>query len=124
MDQDGLEETVGRCVGVFYADNDMIGSRDLEWQKHTMNVLVELFRMYSLAANIAKSQEMTCQPGALWAVILEEAMALKCTGVGDSYQVIIQRRIPCLEYEVELKAGYMTAHHRCMHRTEPKIDWS
>ena len=25
---DGLEETVGRCLGVFYADDDMVGSQE------------------------------------------------------------------------------------------------
>ena len=37
---DGLVETVGRCLGVFYADADMVISRDLDWLKHAMKVLV------------------------------------------------------------------------------------
>ena len=51
-------------------------------------------------------------------------MALKCTWVGDSYSVIIQRRITCQEFGVELTAGSMTAQRRRMHGTEPAIDWS
>ena len=31
MTQDGLGETVGRCVCIFYADDGMIGSRDSDW---------------------------------------------------------------------------------------------
>ena len=28
VDHDGLGETVGRCLGVFYADDGMVGSRE------------------------------------------------------------------------------------------------
>ena len=28
VDHDGLRETVGRCLGVFYADDGMVGSRE------------------------------------------------------------------------------------------------
>ena len=51
-------------------------------------------------------------------------MALKLTGVEDSYQVILRRQIPCPECVVELTAGYMMAHRRRSHGTEPAIDWS
>ena len=73
---------------------------------------------------VAKSGTITCQPGALQAGVLEESMALKYTGVGDSYQVILQRRITCPECGVEITAGYMTVHCRHMHGTDPAIDWS
>ena len=53
--QDGLGETVVRCFGEFYADDVMVGSCDLDWLQHAMNVLVGLFRSYGLAANVAKS---------------------------------------------------------------------
>ena len=55
--------------------------------------------------------------------MLEEAKAMKCMGVGDSYQVRLQRRIPCPEYGVDLTVVSMTSHRRHMHRTEPTIDW-
>ena len=51
-------------------------------------------------------------------------MALNCTGVGDSYQVILQRQISCLECGVEITMGSMTEHRCRMHGTEPAIDWS
>ena len=82
-----LGETIGRCLGVFYANNGMVISRNSDWLQHKMNVLVGIFRRYGLAANIAKSCTTTCQPGALQARMSEEAMALKCMGVGDSYSV-------------------------------------
>ena len=75
--QDELGETVGICLGVFYADNGMVGSRDSDWLQHVLNVLVGLFRRYDLAANIATSRTMTCQSGSLKAGMSEEAMALK-----------------------------------------------
>ena len=81
---DRLGDTVGRCLGVFYANYGMDGSRDSEWPQHAMNVLVGLFRRYGLAANVPKSRTMTCQPGALRAGTLEDSIALKCTGAGYS----------------------------------------
>ena len=62
---DSMVETVGRCLGVFYDNNGMVGSRNPKWLHHAMNVLVGLFRRYGLAANVAKSHTMTCQPDAL-----------------------------------------------------------
>ena len=59
VDHDGLGETVGRCLGLFYSGDGMVGSRDSEWFQHAMNVLVVLFRRYGLAANAAKSRTMT-----------------------------------------------------------------
>ena len=88
-----------------------------------MNVLVGLFRGYGLAANVAKSCTMICQPGALQMGMSDDAMAQKCTGVGDSYLVRLRRRIPCSECGVELTVGSMTAHFRRMHTTDPAIDW-
>ena len=104
---DGMGKTVGRCLGVFYANDGMVGSREPDWLQHTMNILVGLFRRYGLAANVNKSHTMTCQPGAIWAGMLEDAMALKCTGVGDSYQERLQRRIPYPECGVDLIVGSM-----------------
>ena len=80
---DGLEEIVVRCLGVFYADNGMVGYHNLDWLQNAMNVLVGLFRRYGLASNVAKSRTISCQTGALRTGMSEEAMALKCTGVGD-----------------------------------------
>ena len=40
MDHDSLVETDGRCLEVFYSDDGMVVSRDLEWMQHSMNVLV------------------------------------------------------------------------------------
>ena len=122
--QDGLVETVGSCVGVFYSNDGMVGSHDLNWLQYEMNGLVGLFRRYVLAANVAKSRTMNFQPRALRAGMLEEAMSLKCTGVEESYQMRLRSQIPCPEYEVELTAGSMKAHRRCMHRNDPAINWS
>ena len=66
-----------------YADDGMVGSRDLDWMQHTMNVLVGFFRRYGLASNVAKLHTTIYQPGALRARMSEEDMALKGTGVGD-----------------------------------------
>ena len=118
-----LVETSRQFLGVFYAYDVMVGSRDAEWLQHSMHVLVGLFRRYGLASNVAKSCTMTCQPGSLRSGISEEAKALKCTGLDESYRVQLRRRIPCLECGFEITLGSMTARIRHKHRTEPAIDW-
>ena len=95
VDHAGMVETVGRCLGFLYAYNGIVYSRNSDWIQHAMNVLVGLFRSYGLVANVAKSRTMTYQTYALQTVMSEEAVALKCTGLRDSYQVRLQRRIPC-----------------------------
>ena len=65
VNQNVLGETVGRFLGVFYSNNGMVISHQLYWMNHTMNVLVNLFKRYVLAANVAKSHTMTCQPRSL-----------------------------------------------------------
>ena len=50
-------------------------------------------------------------------------MALKCTGMGDSYRLILQRQIPCPECGVELTAGYVMEHRCRIHGTETALDW-
>ena len=52
---DILEETVGRCLGLFYANNDMVGSRDLDWLQNAINILVGLVRRYVLDSNVENS---------------------------------------------------------------------
>ena len=74
---DRLEETVGRCLGVLYADYGLVVSCDLDWLQHTINDLVGLFIRYGLVYNVTKSCKITCQTGALRAGISEDAMALK-----------------------------------------------
>ena len=56
---DGLGETVGRCLGVFYAEYGMVGSHDPDWLQNVMNFLVGLFRRYGLEYNVVKSRTMT-----------------------------------------------------------------
>ena len=118
---DGLVETVGRYLGVFYDNYGMVGSCDSDWIQNAMNVLVGLFRSYGLVANIAKSRKMICQLSALWAGMSEEALAIKCTVVGYLYQVRLQSWIPCPEFGFKMAAGSMTEHRRRMHGTKPVI---
>ena len=111
VDHDRLGKTVGRCLGVFYAEDGMVGSQDPDWLQHSMNVLLGLFRRYGLAENFAKSRTMTCQPGILGSGMSEETKALKCTGVGELYQVRLIRSFPCPEFGVGLTTGSMAAHY-------------
>ena len=41
--RDGLGEAVGGCLGVFYINDGIIGSRDPDWLQNFMNVMVDLF---------------------------------------------------------------------------------
>ena len=68
-DEQGTHEELGmvagRCMGVFNADDGMLGSRYPEWLQGAINVLIRLFRRVRLMVNVAKSKNMTCQPGAI-----------------------------------------------------------
>ena len=50
MAQDGLGDTTGLYVAVLYTDNGMVGSRNLDWLYHTINIPVGIIRSYGLAA--------------------------------------------------------------------------
>ena len=80
--QNSLVEAVGKCLGLFYANDDMVGSLDAFRLQHSMKILVGPFRRYGLTSNSAKSCMMTCQPGVLRSGVSEEAKALNCTGLG------------------------------------------
>ena len=56
---DRLVETVGRCLGVYYADYGMVASREPDYLQKFMNFRIGLFQKYGLAANVAKSRTMT-----------------------------------------------------------------
>ena len=40
--------TMGKCLGLFYADDDVVGSRDTVWLQGALNVLVGLFFRHRL----------------------------------------------------------------------------
>ena len=80
-----LVETIGRLLGVFYSNDVMVGSYDLDWLQHAINFLVSIFKRYDLVAKIVKSHTMTFRTRSLQAGMLKEIFAQKCKGVGDSY---------------------------------------
>ena len=82
----------------------MVGYRDYNWLKHSMNVLIGLFRWYGLADNVAKSCMMTCQASALMLEMSEDSRERKCTGVGASYWDRLRRRTPCPKCGGEITA--------------------
>ena len=57
---DGIGMVVGRCIGMFYADDSMIRSRDPEWLQGSINFLVLLLRRVDPMANVAKFNTMNC----------------------------------------------------------------
>ena len=50
---------VGRCLGLIYADDSVVELQDPEWLQGALNVLIGLFHLYGLVANVAKSKAMT-----------------------------------------------------------------
>ena len=120
----GMDEAVGRRLGVFYANDGMVGSRDSNWLQHSMNVLIGIFWWCGLADNVAKSRTRIYQPGTLRLGMLEDDKELKCMEVGASHHDKLRRRIPSPECGIELTAGLMRANHCQMNRTEPAIDWN
>ena len=56
----GLGHAMGRSLVVFYAENGILGSQDMEWLQGPLNVLIYLLRWIGLIRNIARSKIMTC----------------------------------------------------------------
>ena len=73
-------------------------------------------------ANIAKSNTMNFQPGAIRKGTSEEAFSHRSTGEGATYREQLWRCIPCPEFGVELTDRSMMAHHRQLHGTEMATD--
>ena len=84
--QDRLGHVVGRRLGVFYAYDGILGSRDTEWLQISLNVLIRLFWQINLAANIAKLKTMMCQTGKIRTGMSEEAFGRHNTRKGANYQ--------------------------------------
>ena len=120
--QEGL--AVGRCLGLFYSDDGVVVSWDMEWLQVELNVLIGLFHRYGLVVNVAKYKTMTCHPGKLRSGMSEEVVGWWRTGRGETYCNRLKIRIPRPDYGVELTVGSTTAHRLRMYGTEPKIDWN
>ena len=61
--------------GIFNAYDGMIGSRDSEWFQEAIYVIISLFRMVGLMANVSKSNTMTCQSWAVHMGMSEESVS-------------------------------------------------
>ena len=85
---------VGRCMGMFYADDVMVVSKDPEWLQGDINVLIRLFRRVELMENVEKSNTMTCHTWAIHMGMLEETFSQRSEVEGDTYQESLRRRIP------------------------------
>ena len=120
---DGLGTVVGRCMGLLYADNGTIGSRDPEWIQGVTNVLMGIFRRVILMDNVVKSKTITCHIETICTWMSEEFFSLRSIGEGHTHQEHLKRSIPCPDYGVELTAGSITDHHRRLHGSETAIDW-
>ena len=109
---------------MFYANDSLVGSRDLEWLQGPLKILIGLFRQYGMVDNISKSKAMTFHPRETWSRMSEEAVVQKSTGRGENYKDSLRWRIPCPDFRVELTVGSMIAHWRRMNGTETEIDWN
>ena len=117
-----LGMVAGRCMGVFNADDGMLGSRYPEWLQGAINVLIRLFRRVLLMENIAKYKTTTCQTGEIFTGMSEEEFGWRSTGEGVKHRECLRLRIPCTYCGVELTEESMTDHHRLLYGVEPKID--
>ena len=102
-------------MGMFYADDILVGSRDPECLQGTPNVLIGLFQWYGLVANITKFKAMTCQSGAIWSGMSEKVVGWWITGKGSAYKYMLRRRILCSYVRGEITGGSIAAHQRRMH---------
>ena len=79
---DGLGLMMGQCIGMFYANDGLVWSREQKWLRGYLNMPIGLFRRYGLVANIAKSKSMTCQTVEIWYGMSEEEVFQKSMGSG------------------------------------------
>ena len=89
----GLGIEVGIIMVVLYADDSLVGSRDLVGLQAALNVLIGIFCRVILMAHIAKSKTMKCQTGAICTGMSEEAVSRRSTGVGANYGDLLRRCI-------------------------------
>ena len=67
-------------IGVFYADDVIMGSQDPEWIQGAIDVLIGLFYRVGLMANVAKYNTMTFQLGAIHTGMSEEDFSCRSSG--------------------------------------------
>ena len=108
----GVGETVVHKLGVFYAENDIIGSWDLKWLQLSMNYFIGLFRRIEPEATIAKSNKMTFQPGGICSGVSAEAFTRRIKGEGVNYHNHLRLRILCPGCAVEVRVISLTSRHR------------
>ena len=108
---------------MFYADDGIIGYRDLELLQRAINFIIGLSRRVGLVANVEKYNTITCQPGVICTGISEEAFIQGSKGYGGTYRDRLWRRISCPYCGVELTTMSMTSHLRRFNGMEMVIDW-
>ena len=81
-----MGHAVVQIVGVLYKDDGLIVFQDTEWLQGSLNVLIGLFHRIGLMANVAKSKIITCHPGTIRSIMLEEVVGQRSTRKGATYQ--------------------------------------
>ena len=59
VSQEVLVLVVGRCLGLFFVYNGVVGLWYPTWLQGALNVLIGIFHRYGLVANVAKYKSMT-----------------------------------------------------------------
>ena len=77
----GMVHGVGSSIVTFYADNGLIGSRNLEYIQVSLTVLIGLFRRIDLMTNLAKSKTTMYQLGTIQSGIPEKAIGQRGKGI-------------------------------------------
>ena len=121
--REGLGMAVGRCMGVFNADEGITRSREPEWIQGKIHFLIRIFIRVRLMDNITKYKTMTCQPGAICTGMSEDVLIMRSKGEGATYRESLWRRIPLTDWFMELIYGSMKDHQRRLHGTDLYIDW-
>ena len=118
----GLGHAVGWILGIFYADDDLLVSREPEWIQGALNFPIGTFQQVGLAANVAKLKMMTCHPGEIRLGILEEAFGRSSAEEGATYQEWLRRKAPHPDCRVGITAVYMKYHCQKLHVTDQYIE--
>ena len=108
--QEGLGLAVGRCLGIFFTENDMVVSQDPGLIMGALNVLIGLFRRYGLVVNFAKYKAVTCNLGTLRYRMSEESVVQRYTRRWETYCKRPRWQIPCPDWGVNLTIESMKVH--------------
>jgi Reverse transcriptase (RNA-dependent DNA polymerase) len=106
----GFGHTIAFRLGLLYADDTLIGSRNAPWLQTALQSLVDIFARLGLEANASKTKTMMCLPALIRTGYSYAAFRRYHTGDAPSYRERQQMRMTCPVCGKELNQSSLTQH--------------